>query len=61
MLDIFITKPAAVLAYGQSHAVAARFIICAGVFGEESLDRIATLDADGHLYLMVRGMRSMAV
>lgn len=55
MFDIFIAESAAVLAYSQSHAVAAGFIVCAGVFGEESLDGVATLDADGHLAIIVGG------
>ena len=49
MFHIFIAKPATVFAHGQSHAVATGLVVCAGVLGEEGLNRITAFDADGHL------------
>ena len=48
MLDVFIAETSAVLAHGQSHSMAGRFVVGAGVFGIKSLDGIAALYADWH-------------
>ena len=48
MLDVFIAETSAVLAHGQSHSMAGRFVVGAGVFGVQSLDGIAALYADRH-------------
>jgi len=61
MLNIFIAKPAAILAYGQPHAVAAGFVVGARVFGKEGFDGIPTFDADGHLVVMACGMGDVHV
>jgi hypothetical protein len=48
MLDVFVAKLAAVLAHGESDAVAARLVIGAGVLGIESLHRTPTFYTDRH-------------
>lgn len=49
MLDIFIAEMPTILAYRQSHALAAGRFICALVFGVKSLDGKATFYTNRHL------------
>ena len=48
MLHILVTEAPAVLAYRESHTMAGRAVVCAGVLCVESLDGITTLNADWH-------------
>jgi hypothetical protein len=48
MFYVFIAESSAVLADSEAYSMAARFIVCAGVFGVESLDWISTFYADWH-------------
>jgi hypothetical protein len=48
MFYVFIAESATVLADSEAYSMAAGFIVCAGVFGVESLDWIPTFYADWH-------------
>lgn len=48
MLHILVTEAPAVLAYRESHAMAGRAVVSAGVLGVEGLDGITTFNADWH-------------
>jgi hypothetical protein len=48
MFYVFIAESTAVLADSEAYSMTARFIVCAGIFGVESLDWISTFYADWH-------------
>jgi hypothetical protein len=48
MFHVFIAESSAVLADSEAYSMATGLIVCAGVFGVKSLDRIPTFYANWH-------------
>lgn len=57
VLNILVAKLTAVAAHSQSDVMAAGLVTGTRVLGPERLDRVLTLDADGHRVELPCGLR----